>query len=251
MTSHASAFIVLLAHGSPDPRSSAAARELASAVGIARPGFTVEVAFLDNDEPSLEGLVTRAPAQQVVVVPMFLSSAFHARVDVPAAVEQARQHCPAITVTDPLGHDPRIRRWVDEQLPIGMPLVMATAGTRNADAQVELADIASTWALERETAVVLAYAAMAEPSVAAASAVVAWQGAVAAYVLFPGIIDDRIGAAAGGLPTSRPLCACPALVDVIWERVDDALGVPLPPSHRVGRRRPISGPSQGIISPLD
>ncbi len=74
---------VLLAHGSPDPRSSACVRAAASAVA-ARTGLDVVAAFLDHDEPSRGGAVGGHDGD-VVVLPLLLSSGFHARVDVPEA----------------------------------------------------------------------------------------------------------------------------------------------------------------------
>lgn len=92
---------VLLAHGSPDPRS---ARWVAcAAAGVqARVGFTVVGAFLDHDTPRLDGALLAAfPDDAVVVLPLLLSAAFHARVDVPAAVAALPR---PVTLLEPLGH---------------------------------------------------------------------------------------------------------------------------------------------------
>jgi sirohydrochlorin ferrochelatase len=90
---------VLLAHGSPDPRS---ARWVACAAAGAgdRAGFPVTTAFLDHDQPSLEAAVAEAD-DDVVVLPLLLSSAFHARVDVPAAVDALPR---PVRLLSPLGH---------------------------------------------------------------------------------------------------------------------------------------------------
>lgn len=226
MTAPAGRLIALLAHGSPDPRSSAAAHDLAVRVQQELTADTVAACFLDHDAPSLAALVRQHEPSHVIVVPLFLSSAFHLTVDVPLAIEAAREHCTDIACAAPLAHDPRLRRWLDAQLPTGIPVVMATAGTRNTQAQAELAKVAIDWATERTTEVVLSYAAMAEPSVTDAMFATKEPLAVASYVLFPGVIDDRIREAAAGRPVSRPLGECPVLVEIIRDRIIEAIDLP-------------------------
>lgn len=77
--------IVLLAHGSPDPRHARGVEALADHVRTLAPHRPVHTAYLDHHAPTPQetaaGLGTRA-----VVVPVLLTPAFHAKVDVPAAV---------------------------------------------------------------------------------------------------------------------------------------------------------------------
>ncbi len=207
--------VALLAHGSPDQRSAAAARELATRVAGELPEADVRCAFLDNDEPSLEQLVRGAQPNGVTVVPLFLNDAFHARVDVPAAVAAAREHCDAITVTDSLAHQPSLIAWLDGRLPTGVPVVMATAGTRDESAQAQLRKLAAAWASTRGTDVRVAYASMAEPTVGQALEELGPSAAVAAYLLFPGTLVDRIEAEASGRAITPPLAGSAALVEVI------------------------------------
>ena len=216
MNSEARRLVALLAHGSPDPRSSAAARELAVQVGGLLPEARVEAAFLDHDEPTLAQLVESVAPTDVRVVPLFLNDAFHARVDVPAAVDAAREHCPIITVTASLADRQAVFDWMDSRLPAGAPVVMATAGTRNADAQQQLCDQAQRWSEQRGTEVVVAYATMAQPTIDEALTQLGPSAAVATYVLFPGSIADRIAAHAGpGHPVTPPLCEAPTLPAVV------------------------------------
>lgn len=99
------ATVLLLAHGSPDPRHADRVGWLAHRLcaHIERP---VGIAFLDHHGPTLEqAVVTSAPGragrlgvagaserlrETVGVVPLLLSRGFHARHDVPAEVEGAR-----------------------------------------------------------------------------------------------------------------------------------------------------------------
>lgn len=116
---------VLLAHGSPDPRS---ARWVAcAAAGAAdRAGFPVVGAFLDHDSPRLdEAVVAVGPDDEVVVLPLLLSAAFHARVDVPAAVAALPR---PVTLLHPLGHPEAV---LDAALVhAGRACVVVAAGTK-------------------------------------------------------------------------------------------------------------------------
>ncbi|MFN8098279.1 MAG: CbiX/SirB N-terminal domain-containing protein [Dermatophilaceae bacterium] len=102
--------VVLLAHGSPDPRHGRDVARLASAVGR-RFAMPVHLAYLDHHGPSVTG--AGAPLMDasglVVLVPVLLTRAFHTRVDVPAAAATlARASGRPIVTTAALGPDPLI-----------------------------------------------------------------------------------------------------------------------------------------------
>lgn len=205
--------VVLLGHGSPDSRSAAGLRQLARSVSRLRPGSVVEVAFLQHDDPGLTGVATElawAGHREAVLVPAFLTSAFHVGSDVPRAVAAATAATGVrFTVTAPLGPDAGLLDLMDRHLPPGTPIVLASAGTRDPEAQEHLAQLARAWSDRRGADVSVAFAAMAEPSVDTAidtlEAASGATAAVAAYVLFEGILPDRIAAAAGARPVSPPL----------------------------------------------
>ena len=79
--------VVLLAHGSPDPRHRADVEVLAEAVA-SRAGAPVSAAYLDHHGPTPADAARRVGAAWVV--PLLLSAGFHRRVDVPAALAQMR-----------------------------------------------------------------------------------------------------------------------------------------------------------------
>jgi sirohydrochlorin ferrochelatase len=85
--------VVLVAHGSRDPRAAEATRALARAVGAARPDWRVRVSYLDHSLPRpvqvLAGLEA-AGHLRAIMVPLLLTAAYHGRVDVPAEVAAAR-----------------------------------------------------------------------------------------------------------------------------------------------------------------
>jgi sirohydrochlorin ferrochelatase len=217
--------IVLIGHGSPDPRSAAGLRGLARAVARRVPTTLVEVAFLDHDEPSLTAVsmdLAAAGHTAAVVVPAFLTTAFHVRSDVPRAMAAAQQaSAMSLAVTPPIGPDVRLLDAMAAHLPVSASLVLAVAGTRDPQALTDLDALASGWSRTRGTEVVVAHAAMSAPDVPSAIATVsaAGQPAVAAYVLFPGVLPDRIAAAASGLPCSPPVGTEAAVVDIVIDRV--------------------------------
>jgi sirohydrochlorin ferrochelatase len=85
--------VLLVAHGSSDPRAAAATRALTRAVAAQRPGLDVRCAFLDHAGPRPgEQLFAFAALghERAMVVPLLLTSAYHNRVDLPAVLESAR-----------------------------------------------------------------------------------------------------------------------------------------------------------------
>jgi sirohydrochlorin ferrochelatase len=84
--------LVALAHGSRDPRSAQTIKDLVAEVRSMRPDLRVEPAFLDLAKPSFATVVdrlVRAGYDEIVVVPLLLNQAFHAKVDVPNALAEA------------------------------------------------------------------------------------------------------------------------------------------------------------------
>src|SRR5690242_17983702 len=86
--------LVALAHGSRDPRSAATITALVDEVRALRPDLRVEQAFLELSRPSFQTVVDRlvkAGHDEIVVVPLLLTEAYHAKVDVPSAIAAAME----------------------------------------------------------------------------------------------------------------------------------------------------------------
>ena len=84
--------LVALAHGSRDRRSAATIKALVSEVRAMRPDLKVEAAFLELSKPDFHTVVDRlvkAGHDEIVVVPLLLTEAYHAKVDVPRAIAEA------------------------------------------------------------------------------------------------------------------------------------------------------------------
>ncbi|SDS83593.1 sirohydrochlorin chelatase [Corynebacterium timonense] len=85
--------LITLSHGSRHPRASAGIDELTRAAGREL-GVTAVAAHLEFDTPDLTGAARQLAAAghtRAVVVPLLFTRAFHATVDVPAALDAARE----------------------------------------------------------------------------------------------------------------------------------------------------------------
>ncbi len=102
--------VVLVGHGSRDPRSAQALHALTERVGAELAGVaTVELAFLELNEPSLEHVLARARGR-VRLVPLLLTSAFHARDDLPGRARAALRgrRDLDVSIADVLGPHPML-----------------------------------------------------------------------------------------------------------------------------------------------
>lgn len=107
--------IVLLAHGSPDPRHSTGVETLAANVRELPSHRTVHTAYLDHHAPTPRDL-GGALGERAVVVPVLLTPAFHAKVDVPAAVQQIAASGTVVELAAPLGPHHLLLDGVEELL---------------------------------------------------------------------------------------------------------------------------------------
>ncbi|PQM47833.1 hypothetical protein C1Y40_01960 [Mycobacterium talmoniae] len=85
--------LVLTAHGSADPRSSANTRAIAGHLRRVAPELDVRVAFCEQNTPNLRDVLPGLSGD-VVVAPFLLASAYHARIDIPGLIAEsgARVH---------------------------------------------------------------------------------------------------------------------------------------------------------------
>src|SRR5262245_34006821 len=90
--------LVAVAHGSRDPRAAATVEELLSAVRARRPGLRVVTSYLDHAPPTprqvLGALVEDGAVDEVIVLPLLLTAAYHSKTDIPGALAEARRAHP-------------------------------------------------------------------------------------------------------------------------------------------------------------
>lgn len=233
--------VVLVAHGSRDPRAAEATRALARAVAAARPGVEVLPSWLDHTEPGPAEVLRELAAagrSRAVLVPLLLTAAYHRKVDIPAAVAAAGAAID-VRVAGVLGPadgavDARLlgglRRRLAEAGPGGYDaLVLAAAGTRDPRARGSVGRVAAALGAELGVRCRVSYASAAPPAANVAVAKLRAGGAgrvaVAAYFLAPGLFHDGVVAAAGGagaVAVADPLTDLPELAELVLRRVDDA-----------------------------
>ncbi|MDX6319635.1 MAG: hypothetical protein QOD35_3035 [Nocardioidaceae bacterium] len=231
--------LVVVAHGSRDPRSARSVRQIVAGTRTLRPDLRIEPAFLDHVGPDLDTVFDRVVAKgftEVVVVPLLLSSAYHARVDVPEVVAHASSRHPdvGVRVADVVGCDAALLAILDERLREALrtarvreldALVLAAAGSSDSRANAMVARLARVWGSRHRLPTSVAFASAAPPSTG--EAVREWrrQGrrhvAVGSFFIASGTLPDRaseLALEAGAVAVSEPLGAHPELARVILAR---------------------------------
>jgi sirohydrochlorin ferrochelatase len=243
--------LVALAHGSRDPRSTATITALTDLVARTRPDLRVEPAFLELAEPSHTDAIDRLVAEghdEIVVVPLLLTKAYHATVDVPAVVEGAKRRHPGVRVraTPVLGLENEFLEILDRRLRSALAqrrvreldaLVLAGAGSSDPVANAAVARMARAWGARHHLPAVAAFATAAPPATGEAVRAFRRDGrrhiAVGSLFLAPGFLPTRaaeLALEAGAVAVSQPLGVDPVIARVLLARY--AVGavelVPLP-----------------------
>ncbi|WP_332643775.1 sirohydrochlorin chelatase [Aeromicrobium sp.] len=231
--------LIALAHGSRDPRSAATINALTELVACMRPDLRVEPAFLDLAEPSFDEAVDRLVAeghQEIVVVPLLLSEAYHARVDVPAVIEAAVKRHDGIQVhaTRVLGMESAFFNVLDKRLREALSknrvreldaLVLAGAGSSDPIANAAISRAARAWGAHHKLPTIAAFASSVPPAAGEAVRQHRADGrrhiAVGTLFLAPGVLPDRVAELAleaGAVAVAEPLGADVEVARVILAR---------------------------------
>ncbi len=231
--------LVALAHGSRDPRSAATIKALVDEVRAMRPDLRIEQAFLDLSRPSFTTVVDRlvkAGFDEIVVVPLLLTEAYHARVDVPSAIAEAsaRHAGLQIRATSILGLETQFLEVLDVRMREALrahrvreldALVLAAAGSSDPLANQAVARLARVWGSRHKLPVTAAFASASPPATGEAVRAFRAEGrrhiAVASLFLAPGFLPDRsaeLALEAGAIAVSAPLGAHPEVARTILAR---------------------------------
>ena len=231
--------LVALAHGSRDPRSARTITALTDEVRAMRPDLRVESAFLELSKPSFDTVVDRlvkAGFDEIVVVPLLLTEAYHAKVDVPTAIAEAsaRHEGLRIRSTGVLGLEPVFLEVLDRRLRAALSearvreldaLVLAAAGSSDQLANQAVARLARQWGSHHRLPTVAAFASAAPPATGEAVRQFRAEGrrhiAVGSMFLAPGFLPDRaeeLALEAGAVAVSAPLGADPEIARTILAR---------------------------------
>ncbi|MFB7426211.1 sirohydrochlorin chelatase [Streptomyces hydrogenans] len=239
--------LLVIAHGSRDPRHAATVQALVRRAGELRPGLRVETAFLDFNLPSVAGVLDRLAAEgarDVVALPLLLTRAFHAKADIPAVLRQAPASL-RIRQAEVLGPSPLLRATVERRLyEAGLTpadrsttgVVLASAGSTDPEAIAAIAETArelrrTGWCSVRPAFASAVRAGGFPRTEDAVRALRSEPGvrrvAVAPYVIAPGRLPDRIAAGAAEADVlAGVLGPSPELAALLVERYREALRAP-------------------------
>lgn len=210
--------------------------QIADALRTLAPDLDVRLGWIELVDPDVPAsLADIAPDRAAVVVPLLLSSGYHDRVDLPAAIAAAR---PGTAHAPVLGPDPLLAvaladRLAEAGLAPGDAVVLAGAGSSDPDAVASVSVQAGLLAVELESRigvpvrVTVGFGSAAAPTVAeavaAARAAGAGRVAIAPYLLAPGHFADRLAEAGADL-VAGVLGPHPAVVELILRRASSTEG---------------------------
>ncbi|MFE5256107.1 sirohydrochlorin chelatase [Streptomyces coelicoflavus] len=225
--------LVVVAHGSRDPRALSTVRALLDRTGALRPALPVHLGHIELNEPLLPDTLTALGDGEAVLVPLLLTRGHHVRRDIPdlAAASPARTR-----VAAPLGPHPLLVDALHARLTeAGWPahpgpdhaVVLASAGSRAPASRTDTSRTAALLAARLGVPVVPAYASAATPTVPEAVRALTARGyrrvAVASCFTAPGRFATQCAAQAPWI-TSAPLGTHPSMAHLLLHRYDRALG---------------------------
>jgi sirohydrochlorin ferrochelatase len=214
--------LLTVAHGTRKPSGNAVAASLAAAAG-ARLGLTAVSTYVELCEPLFADVVASSD-EPAVAVPLLLSTGYHLRVDLPAAVAAA----PAVRLGPALGPDPllaaaQVARLRAAGAVDGQPVVLVAAGSNDPAAARDLGRAGRLLAGSWGGPVRVATLSGVGPRV---GDVVRPGDAVSPYLLAPGFFADRArdeALAAGASVTADVIGDHDAVVELICRRADALL----------------------------
>ncbi|MFG2961944.1 sirohydrochlorin chelatase [Streptomyces sp. NPDC048288] len=226
--------LVLVAHGSRDPRALATVRALMERVRELCPGLPVHLGHIELNEPLLPDTLAALGDARAVLVPLLLSRGYHVKQDIP---EMAAASAARTRVAEPLGPHPLLVDALRERLleagwrpRPASAVILAAAGSRDPDARVDTARTADLLAARLGVPVLPAYASAATPTVPEAITALRARGrrhiAIASYFTAPGRFATECAAHAPWI-ASAPLGAHDAMAELILHRYERALATPV------------------------
>ncbi|MET7477814.1 sirohydrochlorin chelatase [Streptomyces sp. NPDC005648] len=228
--------LVVVAHGSRDPRALGTVRALLDKVRERRPGLPVHLGHIELNEPLLPDTLAALGTQEAVLVPLLLSRGYHIKRDIPEMAAGSRVRA---RVAGALGPHPLIvdalharlveagwRTRMDEPTRGRSAVVLAAAGSRDPESKLDTNRTAHLLSERLGVPVVPAYATTAAPTVPDAIEALTARGrdrvAVASYFTAPGRFATECAQAAPWI-ASAPLGTHPAMAELLLHRYDQSL----------------------------
>jgi sirohydrochlorin ferrochelatase len=221
--------VLAVAHGTRNPAGVHSVSQIADALCTRIPGLDIRLAWIELVEPDVPTALMDIPTdRRAIVLPLLLSSGYHDRVDLPAAIASTR---PGTAHAPVLGPDPLLGVALADRLTeagwrAGDAVVLAAAGSSDPGAVASIATQADLLGAElagraaAPTTVSVGFGSAAEPNVAGAVAAARRAGrrvVIAPYLLAPGHFAGRLADAGADL-VAEPLGAHRAVVDLLLRR---------------------------------
>ncbi|MFE2098251.1 MULTISPECIES: sirohydrochlorin chelatase [unclassified Streptomyces] len=228
--------LVLVAHGSRDPRALDTVRALTDRVRGLRPALPVHLGHIELNEPLLPDTLAALGDTPAVLVPLLLGRGYHVKQDIPemAAAAPARTRVaaplgPHLLLADALHTRLTEAGWpatMDAAMRRSTAVVLAAAGSRDPDSATDTRRTARLLADRLGVPVVPAYASAATPTIGTALHALAARGrhrvAIASCFTAPGRFAAQCAAQAPWL-ASAPLGAQEPMARLILHRYDRSL----------------------------
>jgi sirohydrochlorin cobaltochelatase len=202
--------LLVVGHGSRDPRGAREFHELVALVKERDPTLTVEGGFIELSRPPISECVSRLVqngARKVAAVPLMLLAAGHAKDDIPATLVREKMSHPGIEFGygRALGIRPELLELMDERISVAVPedereetaVLVVGRGSSDPDANSDLTKVSRLFYEGRPYPMVeTAYVSMTPPNVSEGLERLKKLGArrivVFSYFLFTGILEERI-----------------------------------------------------------
>lgn len=202
--------LLVVGHGSRDPRGAREFHELVALVRERNPEVSVEGGFIELSRPPISecvDLLDRDGARDVAAVPLMLLAAGHAKDDVPATLVREKMSHPDVNFKygRALGIRPELLALMDERISAVVPeekkeetaVLIVGRGSSDPDANSDLVKASRLFYEGRSYSMVeTAYVSMTPPSVPEGLERCRRLGAkrvvVFSYFLFTGVLEERI-----------------------------------------------------------
>jgi sirohydrochlorin cobaltochelatase len=200
--------LLIIGHGSRDPRGAQEFHELISLMRERNPDLPIEGGFIELSRPPISECVERLVgrgAREISAVPLMLLAAGHAKDDIPATLVREKIDHPEVAFHygRALGIRPELLELMDEKISAVVPekgettVLVVGRGSSDPDANSDLAKIARLFYEGRPYPMVeIAFVSLAPPSVPEAlercERLGAWRVVVFSYFLFTGVLEERI-----------------------------------------------------------
>jgi len=233
VTTTESTAVLLLSHGSRDPRAAYVVDGLVAAVAR-RSSLEVRAAHLDFTTPAPHVALRRLANDgftSVRLVPLLFTPGYHLTHDVPLAVEASgvtqQMHvsvAPSLLSGGRHARELLLRALADRLIQAGADrpvdaLILASAGSSSQAARLHIESLARDLERAHGIPVMPAFASAAAPSPLQALEALSDKGfqtpAVASLFVAPGKLTDSVVAACRDLPVADPLGVSPAFVELL------------------------------------